>query len=211
MKQNPVRKSQGENRIVGLQMTPAETRTFFKTLGRKVVTFFGYSVDYEHEAVMLAKARDVLSRYSPQTYVINIGGTAGGIGAVYPLAKAMGFKTTGIVSSVAAEHMEYISKDVDHICFVADTQWGGKLPGTNELSPTSQAMVACSDILVAIGGGEVSRDELLEGRRQGKPIFFYPAEISHEYWTERARKMGMPKPNSFWGAVHEIFGDSRSK
>lgn len=211
MKQNPVRKLQGENRIVGRQMTPEETRTFFKTLGKKVVTFFGYSVDYEHEAVMLARARDVLSKYSPQTYVINIGGTAGGIGAVYPLAKAMGFKTTGIVSSVAAEHMEYISRDVDHVCFVADTQWGGKLPNTNELSPTSKAMVSCSDILVAIGGGEVSRDELLEGRKQGKPIFFYPAEISHEYWIERARKNGMPKPSSFLGAVHEIFGDSHSK
>ncbi len=192
-------------------MTPAKTLAFFKTLGKKVVTFFGYSVDYEHEAVMLAMARDVLSKYSPQTHVINIGATAGGIGAVYPLAKATGFKTTGIVSSVAAEHMEYISKDVDHICFVADTQWGGKLPDSNKLSPTSQAMVACSDILIAIGGGEVSRDELLAAREQGKPIHFYPAEINHKYWIEHARKTGLPKPNSFQGAVHETFGDSRPK
>ncbi len=128
-----------------------------------------------------------------------------------PLAKPMGFKPTGIVSSVPAEHMQYISKDVDHVCFVADTQWGGKLPDSNELSPTSKAMVACSDILIAIGGGDVSRDELLEGRKQEKPIFFYPAEISHKYWIERARKAGMPKPVSFWGAVHETFGESRPK
>ena len=192
-------------------MTPAETLEFFKTLGKKVVTFFGYSVDYEHESVMLALARDVLSKYSPQTYVINIGATAGGIGAVYPLAKAMGFKTTGIVSSVATKHMEYISKEVDQICFVAETQWGGKLPDSSELSPTSKAMILCSDVLIAIGGGEVSRDELLEGRKQGKPIFFYPAEIGHKYWIEHARKEGLPAPTSFLGAVHETFGDPRSK
>lgn len=200
-----------KNKIVGLNMTPIETRSFFKTLGKKVITFFGYSVDYEHETIMLAIAKDVLSKPSPGTFLINIGATAGGIGAVYPLAKALGFKTTGIVSSVATKHMEYISKDVDHICFVSDTQWGGKLPGSNELSPTSQAMVSCSDVLIAIGGGEVSRDELLAGREQGKRILFYPAEISHEYWIQRARKQGMPTPKSFWGPVHEVFGSSRSK
>src|SRR5215211_143170 len=204
---HPPRGSTSGNKIVGTAMTPAGTLAFFKTLGKKVVTFFGYSVDYEHEAVMLALARDVLSKYSPQTHVINIGATAGGIGAVYPLAKALGFKTTGIVSSVAAKHMEYISKDVDHICFIADTQWGGKLPDSNELSPTSKAMVSCSDILVAIGGGEVSCDELLAGRKQGKPIFFYPAEISHAYLIQRARKQGMPDPTFFWGAAHELFGN----
>ena len=187
-------------------MTPTETRTFFKTLGKTVVTFFGYSADYEHEAALLTMARDILSQYSPTTSLVNIGATAGGIGAVYPLAKTMGFQTTGIVSSVAAGHMEYISDAVDHVCFVSDTQWGGKLPNSNDLSPTSQAMVFCSDILIAIGGGEVSRDELLEGRRLGKPIFFYPAEISHEHLIQRAQKMDLPPPESFWGAVHEIFG-----
>jgi hypothetical protein len=209
MKQNPIRKlqgSKGENRIVGLQMTPEETQAFFRSLGKKVVTFFGYSADYENEEAMLAIAKDMLSDYSPEIFLVNIGATAGGIGAVYPLAKEMGFTTTGIVSSVAAEYMEYISEFVDHVCFVSDTQWGGKLPGSNELSPTSQAMVSCSDVLISIGGGEVSRDELLAGREQGKPIRFYPAEISHAHLIERARKQGMPAPESFWGAVHEVFG-----
>jgi len=196
-----------KNKIVRLEMTPIETLSYFKTLGKKVITFFGYSVDYENEEFMLAIAKGVLSEYSPEKFLVNIGATSGGIGAVYPLAKALGFKTTGIVSSVAAKHMEYISKDVDHVCFVADTQWGGKLPDSNELSPTSKAMVACSHILVAIGGGEVSRDELLAGREQGKPIHFYPAEISHEYWIQRARKQDSSTPGSFWGAAHEVFGN----
>jgi hypothetical protein len=196
-----------KNKIVGWKMTPAETHALFKTLGKRVVTFFGYSVAYENEKAMLALAKNLLPRYSPKTDLINIGATAGGIGAVYPLAKAMGFTTIGIVSSAAAEHLEYISNAVDHVCFVADTQWGGKLPNSNELSPTSKAMVSCSDILIALGGGEVTRAELIAGREQGKPMHFYPAEINHKYLIERDRKMNLPAPRSFWGATHEVFGN----
>ena len=196
-----------KKKVVGWNMTPAETRIFFISLGKMVVTFFGYSVNYENENAMLKTAKDALSLYSPSNVVINIGATAGGIGAVYPLAKELGFITTGIVSSVAIEHLEYISDAVDHICFVKDTQWGGKLPKTNELSPTSQAMISCSDVLIAIGGGEVTRDELMAGRGQGKTVHFYPAEISHKYMIERARKTKEPMPNSFWGAAHEVFGN----
>jgi hypothetical protein len=195
-----------KNKVVGWKMTPAETWAYFQSLGKKVVTFFGYSANYENEKAMLKTAKDALSLYSPGTVLINIGATTGGIGAVYPLAKKMGFTTTGIVSSVAIENLRYISNTVDHICFVADTQWGGRLPDSNELSPTSKAMVSCSDVLIAIGGGEVTRDELIAGREQGKIVHFYPAEISHKYLIERARKMKQPPPTSFWGAAHEVFG-----
>lgn len=192
-------------------MTPAETRAFFQSLRKKVVTFFGYSVDYENENAMLKTAKDALSLYSPATVLINIGATAGGIGAVYPLAKEMGFKTTGIVSSVASKDLQYISKAVDRICFVADTQWGGRLPDSNELSPTSKAMVSCSDVLIAIGGGEVTRDELMAGRALGKTVHFYPAEINHQYLIEQARKKHQPAPGSFLGAAHEIFGNTSGR
>jgi hypothetical protein len=66
-------------------------------------------------------------------------------------------------------------------------------------------MVMCSDVLIGIGGGEISRDEMLAGKAQGKPVYFYPAEISHEKMTQRALKQGLPKPESFWGAAHEAF------
>jgi hypothetical protein len=195
-----------KKKVVGWNMTPAETRAFFQTFRKKVITFFGYSADYENKPAMLKTAKDALSLYSPATVLINIGATAGGIGAVYPLAKEMGFITTGIVSRVVIEHLRYISDAVDHICFIADTQWGGKLSNSKELSPTSQAMVSCSDVLIAIGGGEVTRDELMAGRAQGKTVHFYPAEISHQYLIERARKTNQPIPKSFWGAAHEVFG-----
>jgi len=195
-----------KNKIVGMNMSPAGTQTFFQGFGKRVLTFFGYSVEYENQATMLALARKGLARIPPGAVLINIGATASGIGAVYPLAKAMGFTTTGIVSSVAAEHMENISDSVDYVCFIADTQWGGKVKGTERLSPTSQAMVACSDVLVAIGGGEVTRDELMAGKALGKPVYFYPAEVSHRHLVQRAQKRNEPTPESFWGAAHQVFG-----
>lgn len=196
----------GKDKVIGWEMTLSEALAFFKSQRKTVVTFFGYSVDYENEKAMLKIAEDVLARYSPETSLINIGATSGGAGAIYPIAKAMGFTTTGIVSSLAIQYLDDISDTVDHVCFIMDSQWGGKLPNSNHLSPTSQAMVECSDILVGIGGGEISRDEMTAGREQGKPVHFYPAEINHEYWVQRAQKMNLSPPDSFWGAAHEVFG-----
>lgn len=195
-----------KDKVIGWRMTPGEALAFFKSQRKTVVTFFGYSVDYENEKAMLKKAEDVLAGYSPATFLINIGATRGGAGAIYPIAKAMGFTTTGIVSSLATQYLDDISNAVDHVCFIMDSQWGGKLPNSNHLSPTSQAMVACSDILIGIGGGEISRDEMIAGREQGKPVHFYPAEINHAYWVQRSQNMNLPPPDSFWGAAHEVFG-----
>lgn len=195
----------GKDKVIGWAMAPNEVLAFFRRQRKTVVTFLGYSVEYERQKAMLNIAEDVLAGYSPVTALINIGATQGGAGAIYPIAKARGFTTTGIVSRLAIQYLEDISTAVDHVCFVMDSQWGGKLPDSNDLSPTSQAMVACSDIFVGIGGGEISRDEMLAGREQGKPVYFYPAEINHEYWIHRAQKMNLPSPGSFWGAAHEVF------
>ena len=203
-------KSSGKDKVIGWEMTPSEALAFFKSQGKTVVTFLGYSVDYENEKAMLKIAEDVLAGYSPATSSINIGATSGGAGAIYPIAKTMGFTTTGIVSNLAIQYLDDISIAVDHVCFVMDSQWGGKLPNSNDLSPTSQAMVVCSDIFVGVGGGEISRDEMIAGREQGKPVHFYPAEINHEYWIRRAQKTNLPPPDSFWGAAHEVFGNKHN-
>ena len=197
----------GKRKIIGRNMSPAETRIFFTNLGTMVITFFGYSDDYENQKAMQNIVEEVLSQYSPGTSLVNAGATRGGIGEVYPIAKAMGYLTTGIVSSLVMEYMDEISLAVDYVCIVSDTVWGGKLPESHLLSPTSQAMVACSDLLIGIGGGEISRDEMIAGREQGKAVHFYPAEISHERLIRRARRMGWPEPESFWGAAHEVFLD----
>jgi len=201
----------GKTKVVGWQMSPSETRVFFKALGKTVVTYFGYSAVYENEGEMVAILKKTFAEYSPTTTVINFGVTQGGLGVLYPIAKSMGFTTTGIVSTLALEYPDSISRDVDYICFIKDTQWGGNLPNLDELSPTSQAMVTCSDILIGIGGGKICRDEMLYGKELRKPIQFYPAEIHHEWWAQRMKKMGLPPPKSFWGAAHEVFGKRDSK
>ena len=105
------------------------------------------------------------------------------------------------------EWLDEISPSVDHICFVEDSQWGGKLPDSNQLSPNSQAMVRCSDIFFGFGGGLISRDEMLAAQDQGKPVYFYPAERNHDYMIRRAKKRNLDPPESFWGEAHEVFSD----
>lgn len=197
---------QNKNVVIGWRLTPDETMAFFEQQGKKVLTFFGYSTTYENKDALVKIVMDVLSGYSPETTIINIGATRGGIGETYPLAKSLGFTTTGIVSSQALDCLGEISSAVDYVCFVDDEQWGGKLPDSDELSPTSEAMVACSDVLVGIGGNEISRDEMLAGKAQGKPVRFYPAEMDHAWAIRRAEYLGVPPPDSFQGAAHDVFG-----
>jgi hypothetical protein len=195
----------GKNHVVGWKMTPEETQSFFKEQGKSVITFIGFSVDYENEATMLQVVQKVPASYPPETTLVNIGATRGGIGAAYPLAKSLGYTTTGIVSTQVLEYLDEISESVDYVCFIADAQWGGRLSDSEELSPTSEAMVACSDILIGIGGGKIGRDELLAGKGQGKPVYFYPAQVEHAWAIRRAERMGLPPPDSFWGEAHDEF------
>jgi len=199
----------GKNHVVGWNMTTDEVIMFFKSLEKTVLTFYGYSgMGYEDEKAMLEIARKVLSECPSETTLVNIGVTSVGIGAIYPLAKSMGFSTAGIVTSLALEHpsgIAGISEAVDHICFVKDNQWGGKLPNSNELSPTSRAMADCSDILVGIGGGGISDAEMLSGKAQGKPVYFYPADKNHAYAISYAKRMGLPPPESFDSGNPELF------
>ena len=196
----------GKNKIIGWAMTPQEALAFFKSHGKTVLTLFGYSgVQYQNTNGMLDIVDRILFQYSPDNTLVNIGATHVGLGAAYPLAKSRGFTTAGIVANLALEYPESISEAVDFVCFIEDEPWGGKLPNSDELSPTSQAMVLCSDILIGIGGGEITRDEMMYGKKLGKPVSFYPAESHHETTIRVAAKKGLPKPESFWGAANDAF------
>lgn len=188
----------GKHHIVGWSMKPDEVILFFKSLEKTVLTFYGYSgLGYEDEKGMLEIAQKVLSGYSPETTLVNIGVTKVGCGAIYPLAKSMGFETAGIVTTLALEYRAGISDAVDHVCFVKDKQWGGNMSNSKELSPTSKAMVTCSDILVGIGGGGIVDDEMSAGKEMGKPIQYFPAEMNHEIATRYYKKLGLPPPELF--------------
>ena len=188
-------------------ISPDEAIQYFAQQDKVVLTFVGYSgAEYEAADKMLDEARNILSQYSPQKTIVNIGATPSGIGAVYDVAKKMGFATTGIVSTQAKEYQVSLSPYVDRVFYIEDNTWGGFLKNTDKLSPTSQAMVQSSDIVIGIGGGEVARDEMLNAQRMGKKVRYIPADMNHQIAIEKARKKNIPVPIDFKGAAYENFG-----
>ena len=190
-----------------MEATPSDVGAFFKGQGKTVLTLLGYSgAGYEDEAALATHVTAILEKYEPRTTIVNIGATIDGIGRVYELAKQRGFVTSGIVSTQARDSNATLSPCVDHVFYVQDPSWGGFVKGSERLSPTSEAMVAVSDHLVAIGGGEVSRDELIAARRAGKDTTYVPADMNHRIALEKAAKKGQAPPTDFRGAVDVVFG-----
>lgn len=190
-------------------MTPGEAVSFIRGLQKTVLTFIGFSVNYEDQNGVLEIVKGVLTKHSPDSTLINIGATRGGVGIIYPLAKSMGYITTGVISTQAFAFYDDISEYVDHICFIQDKLWGGYQPGSKELSPTSRAMIDCSNIFVGIGGNDVARDELLAARDLDKPIQYFAAEMNHVWAIRNAQRSGQPPPTSFFGSAHEVFGNNQ--
>jgi hypothetical protein len=168
-----------------------------------VLTFAGYSgAQYEDLEALRAHASTILDGQDSKKVLINIGATAEGIGAVYELAKQKGFTTLGIVSTLARDEHVALSNCVDYVFFVKDNTWGGQVPGTDRLSPTSAAIVKVSKSFVAIGGGDVTRDEMLAARQARKSVTFIPADMNHDIAREKARKKGEAEPVDFRGSAH---------
>ena len=105
------------------------------------------------------------------------------------------------MSTQAHEAGSALAPCVDTVFFVDGCVVGRPGPGTTRLAPTSQAMVQVSDEVVAIGGGEVSRDELQAAQRLGKKWQVFPADMNHAIAREKAQKKGQPAPTDFGGAI----------
>lgn len=185
------------------EATLAVIKAFVGAKQMTVLTFAGYSgAQYEAPEAMIEHASRILDGQDPEKILVNIGATEVGIGAVYGVAKRKGFTTMGIVSSLARDEHVPLSTCVDYVFYVKDAYWGGKIPGTDDLSPTSAAILDSSTSFVAIGGGESARDELLAARKAGKPVTFIPADMNHRIARENAQKKGQPVPTDFRGAAH---------
>ena len=190
--------------------TPEAIQSYFQQRGKTVLTFLGYSgAGYEDNAAMLARATDILDSHDPRKTIVNIGATIDGIGVVYQLAKQKGFETTGIVSSQARVHKATIAPCAGTVFFVEDASWGGLLEDQKTLSPTSAVMVRVSDRIVAIGGGDVARDEFNAAASLGKNPTFFPADMNHEMARASAAKKNKPEPKDFRGALGAAQADAR--
>jgi len=66
-------------------------------------------------------------------------------------------------------------------------------------------MVESSDVMVAIGGGDVTRDELTAAKELGKEVRFIPADMNHQKAIDTARRKGTPEPTDFRGPVAAAF------
>jgi hypothetical protein len=187
-------------------LPPAEVVAQLTKKDKTVVTFLGYSgALYQDPAGLQNTVKQLLLEFDPASTIVNSGATAIGIGAVYPLARRMGFSTSGIVSTQARESGAELSDCVNDVFFVEDSSWGGFVDNQGSLSPTSAAMVQSSDLMIAIGGGEIARDELIAAQRAGKEVRYIPADMNHQIAREKAKKKGLPPPTSFSGAVADAF------
>jgi hypothetical protein len=173
--------------------------------GRSVVTFVGFSgAGYEDALAVDRVIAKVLGDLSPTSALICAGATPEGIGAVYPLAKKRGFTTIGIVSALAEKEGATFSQDVDTVFVIADDTWGG-LDADGKLSQTSSAMVGAADEMIAIGGGEIARDEIAAAMAMGKKVRYIVADMNHAAAIRKAKEMRQPEPDDFRGAVHVYF------
>lgn len=175
------------------------------TTNLTVLTFVGYSgAGYEDPIKLRTLIQKALSCFNSERYIVNCGATAEGISVVYEIAKAAGFETMGIVSSLAAVKESKLSLYVDTVYFIPDETWGGYLPN-GELSPTSAAIVDTSDIIVGIGGGKIARDELQAALAADKLVFYIKADLNHDLAIEKAKSKGQPVPTDFSGAASDLF------
>jgi len=185
------------------EATPASIKQFIQGKQMTVLTFAGYSgAQYEDPGAMTEHASRVLDGQDPEKILINSGATEEGIGAVYEIAKRKGFTTMGIVSTLARDERVTLSKCVDYVFYVRDTTWGGQASGADHLSPTSAAIVDISASFIAIGGGDVARDEMVAARRAGKPVTFIPADMNHKIAREKAQQRNQAAPTDFRGSAH---------
>lgn len=167
--------------------------------GQRVLTFGGYGeLGYEDEAAVLALARRELQAHDPRRTCVATGtlltrGFQAGITIVYPLARALGFRTLGIHPSVAlADPARWrIAPGVDDALYVEDTTWGG-CDAAGRPSPTLRALLAVTGRFVAIGGGEHTAQELQAFRAAGCEVAVHPARMHRATMERWTRAQGLP-------------------
>jgi hypothetical protein len=170
-----------------------------KGLNKKVYTIFGYSaLGYEDIEGLEKAVRTDLEVLGRDEYIINIGATEEGIGQMYKVAKEMGFKTIGVVSTQALSYSGRFSDYVDSIYIVNDDFWGGLVPGTTKLTETTKTYLGVSDIIAAYGGGQNTAITLKFAQELGISTTFKDFDMNHAL----AEKVSKGQPAQYKGDAY---------
>ncbi len=145
----------------------------------KVISLFGFSdLGYSDYPKLFVKAREVLSQYSNAEYIVCIGATEDGVGKLYDIAKDMGFKTIGIVSTLALARSGKFSENVEKIYIVNDSYWGGYRPGTKILTETTKIFLDITEKFIAFGGGMNTKVTLEEAKIRNIPFEYFEFKMN---------------------------------
>lgn len=158
--------------------TVGDVRNAIAPSGEKIITLGGLS-QHADKADLLSLVRRELAKIPAKQrsgYVVNMRGTPDGIGEAYTVAKKMGFKTAGIISSQGRDLLGLkATRNIDTLVIVKDSAWGGARSGASvssfdDLTPTSKAVVGVSDQMLYVGSGEASGAELHVASELGIPV-----------------------------------------
>jgi len=176
-----------------------------------VLYLAGYAeLGYEQRERADKLISDLLRDFSPAEALV-LGGTLlrtggqEGIACAYRIARAHGFETAGLHSSIAMKFHD--THRVSPLCqnsfFVRDQRWGG-LTDDGRYSPTLALLLELSDEMVAIGGGWHTADELTAFACERKKIRYFPAEMNHRAADEWCEREGIPTLD-YRGAALEVW------
>lgn len=172
-----------------------------RSFDKKIFTLFGYSaLGYEDTTRLEEAVRRDLEDLSRDEYIISIGATEEGIGGMYRVAKEMGFKTIGIVSTQALSYSGNFSEHVDSIYIVNDDYWGGMVPGTNKVAETTKTFLGTSDFISAYGGGKNTAVTLTLAKDLGIKTSFKEFDMNHAM----ADKAFDKKPSDYKGEAYHV-------
>lgn len=177
-------KIRGENRhdttfIVSKPTSPDTALERIRSSGRIIHSIFGFSgLGYRHPDDVMQAVENDLRQLNPDITTVAIGATEEGIGAAYKVARDLGFTTLGIVSSKSIVYDGRYSDFVDEVVIVHDTEWGGYVPGSTDMTPTTQVFVKGSDSIAAYGGGQITAVSIREAKKRGVKVTYTPAEMN---------------------------------
>ena len=170
----------------------------FRQKGKQVLTFLGFGeLGYEDPRRVRELMIGELSARSAARFLVNSGtlireGGHNGIADVYPLAKELGFETTGIHPSIALDHHQThsVSPYVDQAFFVHDESWGGCREDGHP-SPTLRTLLEVSHTVIVIGGGKHAAEEMEWFSKTSIPVTFHAAEMNHAMASEWTKSAGI--------------------